>query len=97
MIEKYKWRFGLRKVGEAIAKCVWDETFLCGACLPWLRKSANKDLRDNYFTPQACARACDMSGGRLNGSTFTLLREIYTGGRQNPNCPLPSASTVKRA
>ena len=85
------------KVGKAIAKCVWDSNFLGGWCIPPLRMKANEDLRSNFFTPWACARASDMSGGRINGSTFTLLREIYTGGKQTSNCPLPSASTVNSA
>ena len=96
-LKKYKSRFAGPKVGEALAKCVWDTQFQGGCCIPHLRKHANRDLRVNFFTPWACAKASDMSGGKINGTTFTVLREVYTKGVRTPDCPLPSASTVQRA
>ena len=96
-LRKYKSRHKGHTIGKALAKCVWDTEFLGGSCIPFLRKHSNIDLRTNFFTPWACAKASDMSGGRVNGTTFTILREIYTKGVQTPDCPLPSASTVQRA
>ena len=72
--------------------------FWGGCCIPFLRAEANKDLRENFFTPQACAKAGDLSGGKLNGSTWTEVRKIYTGGVKHVrDCPIPSASTVSAA
>ena len=71
--KKYKSSFKAYNFSKALAKSVWDIKFMGGACLPHLRYWANKDLRSNFFTPQACAEVSDFSGGRINGATFTLL------------------------
>ena len=66
--------------------------------MPALCTYANTDLRQNYFTPQACAKAADLSGGKLNGTTWTSVRDIYTRGRKNiRDCPIPYSSTVYAA
>ena len=67
-----------------------------GGCIPKLHFWANKDLCQNFFTPQAFAYASDFSGSRVNGTTFTILFDIYTKGRNTTNYPLPSKSTVNR-
>ena len=97
MFKKYKNRYKDKsKIAELVAKLLWDKYFIGGMVIPHLRYWANKDIRKNFFNPLACAHISDMSGGRINGSTFTLLREVYTQGAMSPNCPLPSVSIVNR-
>ena len=85
-LKKYKSHHKGPTISKALAKCVCNtEAFLC--------KHANIDLRTNFFTPWACAKASDMSGGRINGTTFTVLWEVYTKGVKTPDCLLPSASS----
>ena len=89
---------GGARIGKALVKTISDPQFRGGCCLPALRTYANTDLRQNYFTPQACAKAADLSGGKLNGTTWTSVRDIYTRGPKNVrDCPIPSSSTVYAA
>ena len=97
-LDKYQSRTGGARIGKALVKTISDPQFRGGCCLPALRTFANSDLRQNYFTPQACAKAADLSGGKLNGTTWTVVRDIYTRGRKNVrDCPIPSSSTVYAA
>ena len=82
-IDKFQKRTGGERIGKSLLSAISSEEFLGGCCLPALRTFANKDLRSNFFTPQACARAADLSGGKLNGSTWTCMRSIYNDGKKN--------------
>ena len=95
---KYQKRTGDVRIANAIADTVWSPDFLGGCCIGPLRTHANTDLRKNFFTAQGCARAADILGGKLNGSTWTELRKVYTKGQKGVrDCPLPAALTVAAA
>ena len=97
-MQKYQPLTGPKRIAKAIVDLVWNENILGGCCIPLLRFEANKDLRKNYFTAQACAKAADLTGGKLNGSTWTEMRNIYTKGKKNVrDCPIPAATSVSRA
>ena len=97
-LDKYQKRTGGARIGKAIVNAISDPEFRGGCCLPAIRTHANTYLRKNYFTPQACAKAADLSGGKLNGTTWTSIREIYTRGQKSVrDCPIPSSSTVYAA
>ena len=96
-INKFQKRTGFDRIGRAIANTVYDPKFQSGSPLKYLRKCANRDYKRNFYIAHDCAKACDLSGGVLNGSVFTAMRKIYTGGERTANCPLPSASSIQNA
>ena len=52
--------------GEAIAKVLFDETFVNGIALPIIISQSKKWLRANIFTPSEILKQMDLHGGSLN-------------------------------
>jgi len=97
IVQTHYSRYGMKRVGEEVARAVWSVDCLGGSVRGSLIKVVKGWIRQEVFNPRNIVRAMDLFGGMLSFQAIRVLRWIEGNGESNQrNLMIPSVSVLQR-